>query len=45
MQLAIIVNLKNENIKRRLILGGQQWLAEKEEVEREVLVRRKDNCS
>ncbi len=45
MQLAIIVNFKNENIKRRLILGGQRWLAEREGVEREVLVERKDNCS
>jgi hypothetical protein len=44
MQLAIIVNLKNENIKRRLILGGRQWQEGKGELKRELLVRRKDNC-
>jgi hypothetical protein len=45
MLLAIIVNLKNENIKRRLIEGGQQWLVGREGLRKGVLVRSIDNCS
>jgi hypothetical protein len=45
MQLIIIISLKNENIKRRLILGGQQWLAGREGLRKGVLARRQDNCS
>lgn len=44
MQLTIVANLKNENIKRRLILGGQRWPAGREELRRGVLARREDNC-
>jgi hypothetical protein len=44
MQLTIVANLKNENIKRRLILGGQRWLAGREGLRKGVLARRKDNC-
>jgi 16S rRNA G1207 methylase RsmC len=43
MSLATVVNLKNENSKRRLNKGGKLWLVEKEELRKELLARRKDN--
>jgi hypothetical protein len=44
MKLVAIANLKNENSKRRLTEGGELWLAGKEELRKELLARRKDNC-
>jgi len=44
MRLVAVVNLKNENSKRRLTEGGALWLVGREGLRKEVLARRKDNC-